>query len=117
MFNTIVVYVIYMALLLVSSFWLGLYMAKVYNNELTWADKMLNPVARLFYRFSGVDPTLEMTWWQYTKALLWFNLLGFLAELMLLLAQQLLPLNPAGIPNMSFWTARHPPVICRKCWR
>jgi K+-transporting ATPase ATPase A chain len=104
-FNTIVVYAIYLALLLVCGFWLGLYMAKVYNNESTMVDKLFNPVARLFYKLSGVDPSVEMTWWDYTKALLWFNVLGFAAELVLLLAQQLLPLNPAGIPNMNFWTA------------
>jgi len=104
-FNTIVVYAIYMILLLVCGFWLGLYMAKVYNNEHTWADKLFGPIAKLFYRISGVDPSEEMTWWSYTKALLWFNLFGFLAEMALLLAQQLLPLNPAGIPNMSFYTA------------
>ena len=105
MANTVVVYGLFIAVFLVCGFWLGLYMAKVYNGERTFLDRVCQPIAAWIYKLSAVDPHAEMTWREYAKALVLFNLLGFIVELLLLLGQQLLPLNPAGIANMSFWTA------------
>ena len=34
----------------------GRYMAAVYTGKRTWLDPVLNPLERLFYRLSGVDP-------------------------------------------------------------
>ena len=58
---------------------LGWYMARVYEGKpcgLGWAVGWLE---RLIYRVCGIDPNEEMAWTTYAKAMLVFNLLGFVA--------------------------------------
>ena len=55
---------------------LGRYMAHVYEGERTWLSPILGPVERGLYRVCGIDPTEEMAWTTYAKAMLVFNLLG-----------------------------------------
>jgi potassium-transporting ATPase potassium-binding subunit len=77
---------------------LGWYMARVYEGKpcgLGWAVGWLE---RLIYRVCGIDPREEMAWTSYAKAMLVFNLLGFLAVYALLRTQHLLPLNPQQMP-------------------
>jgi len=56
----------------------------------------------LLYRLCGVNQNEEMDWKAYTKALLYFNLLGFLFLFVLQLVQKFLPLNPAHLPNVAW---------------
>ncbi len=80
---------------------LGLYMARVYEFKsvgLTW---VFGPLERLFYRFSGVSPLQEMNWKQYLRAVIAFNLVGFVGLLLLLMLQAHLPWNPQHQANMS----------------
>ncbi|WP_114191775.1 potassium-transporting ATPase subunit KdpA [Edaphovirga cremea] len=44
----------------------------------------------------------EMNWWQYTLAILIFNLLGLILLMVLLMTQGSLPLNPQHMPGMSW---------------
>lgn len=46
-------------LLIVISYPLGKYIAKVYKGEKTWSDFM-KPVERLIYKVAGVNPEEEM---------------------------------------------------------
>mgnify|MGYP001045356510 CR=1 FL=1 len=55
-------------LLIVISYPLGKYIAKVYKGEKTWSDFM-KPVERLIYKVAGVNPEEEMNWKQFLKAL------------------------------------------------
>ena len=54
-------------LLIVISYPLGKYIAKVYKGEKTWSDFM-KPVERLIYKVAGVNPEEEMNWKQFLKA-------------------------------------------------
>ena len=56
-------------LLVVISYPLGKYIAKVYKGEKTWSDFM-KPVERLIFKVAGVNPNEEMNWKQFLKALL-----------------------------------------------
>ena len=87
-------------LVLVKPF--GTYMAMVYQAEPCLLSPLLAPCEKLLYRCTGIDPTDEMDWRRYAGAMLVFNLLGFLALLLLLLSQHLLPLNPQGLPAFSW---------------
>ena len=51
-------------LLIVISYPLGKYIAKVYKGEKTWSDFM-KPVERLIYKVAGVNPEEEMNWKQF----------------------------------------------------
>ncbi len=79
----------------------GKYIARVYSGERTWLDPIFNPLERLFFKLSGIDPTLEMNWKHHLSALLGINLLWFFLAMFVLMNQGWLPWNPDGNPSMS----------------
>ncbi|OAT82335.1 potassium-transporting ATPase subunit KdpA [Desulfotomaculum copahuensis] len=85
---------LYLVLLIALAVPLGRYMARVYQGERTWFDKLAGPVERLIYRLTGVDAGREMNWWQYALAVLVFNISGMVLLFLLQLVQGILPLNP-----------------------
>jgi K+-transporting ATPase ATPase A chain len=101
--------VLYLVALVGLAWPLGLYMARVYKDEIPGFMGWLKPVERLFYRLAGVRPDDDMPWTRYAFALLAFNLLGFMAVYALQRFQVWLPLNPEGLaavtPDSSFNTA------------
>ena len=76
---------------------LGLYMARVFNGERTFLDRVLGPVERLIYRIGGIDPKQEQHWTTYTVAMLLFSAVGLLLLYDLQRLQHLLPFNPQGL--------------------
>ncbi len=80
---------------------LGKYIARVYLGEATKADRLFNPIDKLFYRFSGIRPEKEMNWKQHLLALLTINFVWFLFSMLVLMNMSWLPLNPDGNPSMS----------------
>jgi potassium-transporting ATPase potassium-binding subunit len=80
---------------------LGRYIGKVYNYEPTWADKLFDPLDKLFFKLSGVDQNREMNWKQHLQALLTMNLVWFLLSILVLTNMSWLPLNPDHNPSMS----------------
>ncbi len=86
---------------------LGRYLARVFKGEPTWLDPILSPTENGFYRLLGVDARRGMMWRGYARALLFSNLfIGVLAYLTFVF-QGVLPLNPDGIPGMSWDLALH----------
>jgi len=100
---------IFLAVLILLVKPLGGYMARVYQGERTFLERVLAPLERLIYRWSGIDPDQEMDWKVYAVAMLLFNFLGLLAVYALQRLQFLLPLNPQGLaavsPDSAFNTA------------
>ena len=88
---------------------LGIYIARVWQNEPTWLSPIMKPVERLFYGIAGVDPQKGQGWLAYTLSMLAFSAAGFFALYAILRAQQLLPLDPNGFsgmnPHLAFNTA------------
>jgi K+-transporting ATPase ATPase A chain len=84
---------------------LGGFMARVYQEERTFLTPLFAPVEKLLYRISGVQPDEEMGWKRYAGAMLLFNLALFAGLFVLLLTQQLLPLNPQKLPPFSWQLA------------
>jgi len=80
---------------------LGKYIAKVYSGEKTLLDPILNPIERIFYKISGIDPQTEMNWKQQMVAMLTINMVWFLLGMVILMTQGSLPLNPDKNPSMS----------------
>lgn len=93
--------VVYFALVIVCTPLLGGYMARVYGGERTWITPVLQPVEKLLYRLIGTKADEEQSWKQYASEMLIFNIIGFAVLFVLQLAQQALPLNPAGLPNVE----------------
>lgn len=80
---------------------LGKYISKVYGLEKTCLDFIFNPLEKLFFKLSGVNPDEQMNWKQHMKALLTINLVWFLLGMIILMTMGSLPLNPDGNPSMS----------------
>lgn len=87
---------LYLVVLLLLAWPLGLYMARVYQGERVWLACWLRPLENGFYRLAGVNPEAEMGWRAYAAALLVFNGLGLLVVFLLQRLQGWLPLNPQG---------------------
>ncbi|AIM39083.1 potassium ABC transporter ATPase [Sphingobacterium sp. ML3W] len=79
----------------------GKYIAKVYAGEKMLLDNIFSPLERFFYRISGINPQIEMTWKQQMAALLTINMVWFLLGVLILMTQGSLPLNPDNNPSMS----------------
>ena len=80
---------------------LGRYIGKIFTNQKTWLDTLLNPLDNLFYKLSGIDITREMNWKQHLMALITINALWFLISMIVLTNMSWLPLNPDGNSSMS----------------
>lgn len=82
-------------LMVVLAYPIGKYISKVFKGEKVWSDFM-TPIEKIMYKLGGVDPTEEMSWKQFLKALLVINLFWFFWGMILLVSQEALPLNPDG---------------------
>lgn len=89
------------ALVVLFAIPLGRYIGKIFSNEKTWLDVIFNPIDKLFYKVSGVDPEKEMSWKQHLGALLTINVVWFLISMFVLTNMHWLPLNPDNNPSMS----------------
>ncbi len=101
--------VLFLGVLLVCVAPLGRYMAKVYRGDQQLADRILGPLERLIYYASGIDPRASMTWQQYATSVVMLSLVSFVSVYAIQRLQSYLPLNPAGLadvsPDSSFNTA------------
>lgn len=80
---------------------LGKYIARVFAGDKTIFDPVFNPIERLFYKLTGIDPKVEMSWKQHMAAMLTINMIWFLLGMLVLMTQGILPLNPDQNPSMT----------------
>ncbi|MEG1572967.1 MAG: potassium-transporting ATPase subunit KdpA [Bacteroidales bacterium] len=92
--------IVQVVLMLIISYPLGKYIAKVYKGEKNGMDFM-KPLENFIYKLCGIDATQEMTWQKFLKTLLVVNLVWFVWGMFLLVFQQYLPLNPDGNVGQS----------------
>ena len=86
---------------------LGGYMARVYQDQTTLLDPILNPVERLLYSLVGVQAKESMTGWQYARAIFYTNAVMALLIFFIIMNQGWLPLNPTGVGAPTWDTALH----------
>jgi K+-transporting ATPase ATPase A chain len=88
---------------------LGIYMARVWQEQPTWLDPVMKPVESVFYGLSGVDRTKGQGWLTYALSFLAFSAAAFFFLYAILRLQGVLPLNPQGFagmaPDLAFNTA------------
>lgn len=85
----------------------GRYMARVYQEQRTLLDPILNPVERLVYSLIGVATKENMTGWQYARAILYSNIVMGLLIFFIIMSQGWLPFNPTKIGAPTWDTALH----------
>jgi len=77
---------------------LGLYLARVFEGTSAAGPE------RLFYRLSGVDPTVEQTWSVYLRSVLVFSAVSIVTVFGLQRLQNVLP-GSNGLPGVDPWVA------------
>ncbi|MFO1022787.1 MAG: potassium-transporting ATPase subunit KdpA [Planctomycetales bacterium] len=101
--------VLYVVVLVACVKPLGWFMARVYQGEPCGLDRVFKRLERGIYRLCGVSENEEMTWRQYARGAMAFNMLGLIAVYLLQRMQGVLPLNPqklgAVAPDLAFNTA------------
>ncbi|MFN6460382.1 MAG: potassium-transporting ATPase subunit KdpA [Nostoc sp. DedVER02] len=85
----------------------GRYMARVFLEQRTFLDPVLNPVERLLYALVGVTGKENMTGWQYGRAIVYSNVVMALLLFFIIMNQGWLPLNPTGINAPTWDTVLH----------
>lgn len=93
-------FVVFILFLLAAVPLLGRYMAAIFRDSDSLQIPILMHLERFIYRLCNVN-SAEMSWKTYLKALLYFNLLGFIFLFILQLIQGWLPLNPQSLPGVD----------------
>jgi potassium-transporting ATPase potassium-binding subunit len=90
-------FTLFFAVLLLLMRPLGLYIARVLEGETTF----LRPLERVLYRTCGIQADQEMTWQQYSIAMLIFSLVSLLLTYVIERAQAVLPWNPQHLAGVA----------------
>src|SRR5215472_18724973 len=101
--NSVLQVLIFLALVLLITKPMGLYMTAIFSGRRTWLSPVLVPVERLFYRLCGINPEEEQKWWEYVITMLVFSVAGMLLLYLFERTQQWHGsfFNPAGLPNVE----------------
>lgn len=92
---------IFILLLLLVVPLLGRYMARIFRDSHQESIPFLGSLENLIYQICHIDPQQEMTWKDYAKAMLYFNVIGLAFLFSLQLLQRWLPLNPQSFPGVE----------------
>jgi K+-transporting ATPase ATPase A chain len=80
---------------------LGTYLWRVFEGERKPLPRVLGRLERGLLKLSGVNPSEEQTWKEYTLALLLFSAFGLLGTYLIQRLQHVLPLNPQHFPPVE----------------
>jgi K+-transporting ATPase ATPase A chain len=87
-------YVLFLTIVLLLARPVGSYLARVFERQPTFPDRVLLPLEKLLHRFLGVRPEVEMSAGVYFLNFLAFGIAGFAFLFVLLLIQGHLPSGP-----------------------
>src|SRR5215470_15178908 len=85
---------LFLALVLLVTKPMGIFMTRVFNREKTFMDPVLRPMERLLYRVTGVDESHEMRWTEYAISMLLFSVVSMIVLYLMERLQGYLPFNP-----------------------
>ncbi len=100
--NSVLQYVLYLALLVVMAIPLGRYIQKVMVGEKTFLSKILTPCEKLVYKFGRIHEQEQMTWKKYLCSVMIFSGIGFVFLFLLQMLQGVLCANPQNLPGVSW---------------
>lgn len=85
----------------------GRYIARIFQEQRTFLDPILNPVEQVLYGLIGVSAKEDMTGWQYARAILYSNIVMGLLIFFIIMNQGWLPFNPTKLGAPTWDTAVH----------
>jgi potassium-transporting ATPase potassium-binding subunit len=92
---------VFLGILLLCVKPLGIYIASVMEGRPSFALRLGGGVEKFIYRLCGIERSAEMSWSQYARALLLFNVLGAIVVYTLQRLQLYLPLNPQQLTAVN----------------
>jgi K+-transporting ATPase ATPase A chain len=92
---------LYLAVILLITKPVGIFLVRVFERERTFLDPVLRPIEKLIYRICGVDERVEMPWTQYGITMLLFSGVSMLLLYLMERFQHWLPLNPQRLANVA----------------
>ena len=99
--SAVLPYVGYLVVLVALAVPLGTYIAHVMDGERCLLTPVLAPVERGVYRLLRIDPEEQMGWRRYLVSVLVFSGIGLFFVTVVQMVQNVLPLNPLGLPGVS----------------
>ena len=100
-------FALFLVVVLALGWPLGRYLAAVMRGEPMRSDVLFGWIERPIYALIGTRPEVGMSWRGYAGAFLLSNLFLAITVWIIFMTQAWLPLNPDGIPNMSWDLALH----------
>jgi K+-transporting ATPase ATPase A chain len=94
--QTIFIFVV----VIVLSYFIGVFLYSVATNRLTVISQKLKKVEGWLFRLLHINSEEDMNWKVYTLCVLTFSLISFLFTYILLRLQGILPLNPRGLASV-----------------
>ncbi|PWI57549.1 potassium-transporting ATPase subunit KdpA [Sulfoacidibacillus thermotolerans] len=80
----------------------GGYLYRVFTGGHSRFEAVFAPFERLLYRLVGVNPSVQMDWKAYLRALMLVNFMMMIFAYLIFRLQGILPFNPDHIPGMSW---------------
>lgn len=102
MTNVAIQMILYCAILIVLAIPLGKYIGKVMNGEKVFLTRVLSPVENFIYRILKIDKNEDMGWKKYAVCTGVFSVISFTVLWLILMIQNILPLNPEGQAGTSW---------------
>lgn len=93
---------IYVALLVALAIPLSGYINRVMAGERTVLGRVLRPVEGALYGIIGIERSEDMNWKRYLVCALAFSAVSLIVLTAILMGQGLLPLNPEGMPGLTW---------------
>lgn len=100
--NVIIQMVMYCLILILLAVPLGRYIGKVMNGEKVFLSKLLVPAENGIYKLLKINQEEEMSWKKYAVCAGAFSVISLAVLWLVLMFQNVLPLNPEGISNTSW---------------
>lgn len=99
--NTIITLGVFLIALFILAIPLGKYISQVMNGEIPKYVKFLKPIENFIYRIMGKNATVDMTSKKYAFSVIIFSVFSFILLLLILVFQNILPLNGENVEGMS----------------
>lgn len=100
-FDGIELIILGLALLAIVPF-LGRYMAMVFESPSPFLLRSLGWLEHGLYQICGINPTQEMNWKTYAKAVINLHIIGIIVLFLLLVGQGWLPFNPQHFSGLAW---------------
>lgn len=100
--NSVLQYILYLAVLVVFAIPLGGYIRKVMYGEKTLLSPVFNPIEKLIYKILGIKSDEQMNWKEYLLSVILFSVAGLIFLTLLQMLQGVLPWNPQGLKGVNW---------------